>query len=144
MPTSSAPELELSLISFAGSGSTATWQGGDKSKRRWREGWGWAIIGGRRLFQTFRSKDAIIRRTAFIRGLFCFGVMVEYDNLVTFELASGLYSWWGKIELARRSVLVLLLFVGMIGRVKRWMSLIAWNLSLKLETMSLCRHDDLV
>ena len=31
----------LSLISFVGSGSTATWQGGDKRKRRWREGWGW-------------------------------------------------------------------------------------------------------
>ena len=41
MSISSAPELELSLISFAGSGSTATWQGGDKRKRRWREGWGW-------------------------------------------------------------------------------------------------------
>ena len=33
MPTSSAPELELSLISFAGSGSTATWQGGDLEKQ---------------------------------------------------------------------------------------------------------------
>ena len=32
--------------------------------------------------------------------------------------------------LARRSVVVLLLFVGTIGRLKRWMSLIAWNLSL--------------
>ena len=46
--------------------------------------------------------------TAFIRGLFCFGVMVECDNLVTFELPRGLY--YGE---------VLLLFVGMTGRVKR-------------------------
>ena len=38
--------------------------------------------GGGRLFQTFRSKEAIIRGTAFIRGLFCFGVMVEYDNFI--------------------------------------------------------------
>ena len=77
MPTSSAPELELSLISFAGSGTTTTWQGGDKSK----------------------------------------------------------------IELARRSVVVLLLFVGMTGRVKRWMSLIAWNLSLNWRP---CRFVDMI
>ena len=44
MPISSAPELELSLISFAGLGSSATRKGGDKRKRRWREGWGLAII----------------------------------------------------------------------------------------------------
>ena len=37
------------------------------------------------------SREAINRRTAFIRGLFSFGVMVEYDNLVTFELPRGLY-----------------------------------------------------
>ena len=30
-------------------------------------------------------------QTAFIRGLFCFGVMVEYDNLLTFELPRGQY-----------------------------------------------------
>ena len=42
-------------------------------------------------FKHNQSKEAIIRGTAFIRGLFCFGVMVEYDNLVTFELVRGLY-----------------------------------------------------
>ena len=31
-------QLELSLISFAGSDSTLTWQGGDKRKRRRQEG----------------------------------------------------------------------------------------------------------
>ena len=51
------------------------------------------------------------REAIILRGLFCLGVMVEYDNLVTL--------WGGKIELARRSVVVLLLFVGKIGRVKR-------------------------
>ena len=30
----------MSLVSFAGSNSTSTRQGGDKRKRRWREGWG--------------------------------------------------------------------------------------------------------
>ena len=37
-------QLELSLISFAGSESSSTWQGGDKKKRRWREGWGVIIL----------------------------------------------------------------------------------------------------
>ena len=32
--------LELSLISFSGSDSTLTWQGGDKRNRRRQEGWG--------------------------------------------------------------------------------------------------------
>ena len=36
------------------------------------------------------SRKAINRGTTFIRGLFCFGVMVEYDNPVTFELPRGL------------------------------------------------------
>ena len=36
------------------------------------------------------SREAINRRTAFIRGMFYFGVMVEYDNLLAFELARGL------------------------------------------------------
>ena len=26
-------------------------RGGDKRKRRWREGWGWAIIRGKRLIE---------------------------------------------------------------------------------------------
>ena len=47
---SSASEFEWSLISFAGSDSALTWRGGDKRKRRWREGWEGAIVQGRRLF----------------------------------------------------------------------------------------------
>ena len=38
MSISSASELELSLISFAGSDSTSTWHGGDKRKRRSKRG----------------------------------------------------------------------------------------------------------
>ena len=34
--------------------------------------------------------EAINRGTTFIRRLFCFGVMVEYDNPVTSELPRGL------------------------------------------------------
>ena len=37
------------------------------------------------------SREAIYQGTAIVRGLFCLGVMVEYDNLVTFELPRGLY-----------------------------------------------------
>ena len=69
------------------------------------------------------------------------GVLVEYDNAVTFELPFWAMLWWGKIELARKSVVVLLLFVGMIGRLKCWVSVIAWNLSLKLEK---CRSVDMM
>ena len=36
------------------------------------------------------SREAIYRGTAIVRGLFCFGVMVEYDNPVTSELPRGL------------------------------------------------------
>ena len=57
-----------SLISFAGSDSTSTWQGGDKRKRRWRDRWGW------QLFSIFPSKggnysrEVINQGTAIIRG----------------------------------------------------------------------------
>ena len=70
---SSASELELSLISFAGSDCTSTWQRGDNRKRRWWEGEG-AIIWERWLFQIFPSKgddywrEVINRGTAIIRG----------------------------------------------------------------------------
>ena len=47
MSITSVSELELSLISFSGSDSTLTWQGGDKRNRRRQEGWG----GGWRLFE---------------------------------------------------------------------------------------------
>ena len=40
MSITSVSELELSLISFSGSDSTLTWQGGDKRNRRRQEGWG--------------------------------------------------------------------------------------------------------
>ena len=53
MSISSASELELSLISFAGSDSTLTWQGWGKQKRRRQEGWGWggASIQGKQLIE---------------------------------------------------------------------------------------------
>ena len=50
MSITSVSELELSLISFSGSDSTLTWQGGDKRNRRRQEGCGVAIIRGRLLF----------------------------------------------------------------------------------------------
>ena len=49
-------------------------------------------------------KEAITRGTAFIRGLFCFGVMVAYDNLLTFELARGLYSGAPNVNFRKISV----------------------------------------
>ena len=64
MSISSASELELSLISLAGSDSTLTEQEGDKRKRKWREGWGGGGVGdysreaikneGRLLFEEIR------------------------------------------------------------------------------------------
>ena len=52
MSISSASELELSLIRFAGSDSTSTWQGGDiKEKEKKARGMGGgAIFQGWRLF----------------------------------------------------------------------------------------------
>ena len=40
MSITSVSELELSLISFSGSDSPLTWQGGDKRNRRRQEGLG--------------------------------------------------------------------------------------------------------
>ena len=60
-------QLELSLISFAGSDSTLTWKGGDKRKRRRQEGWG----GGGRLFEGgdyfkyFRLNSKLLRGILF-------------------------------------------------------------------------------
>ena len=62
-------QLELSLISFAGSDSTSTWQEGDKRKRRWWDGWGWEIIWGRRLFSIFLSKGGNFSREAINQGM---------------------------------------------------------------------------
>ena len=58
MSISFVSELFLSLISFARSESTSTWQGGCKTKKRWREGWG----GGRFL------EEAIMLNTSFWGG----------------------------------------------------------------------------
>ena len=58
MSVSLASELYLSLISFAGSDCTSTWQRGCKRKKRWREGWG-----GGRLFE-----EAIMLNTSFWGG----------------------------------------------------------------------------
>ena len=69
MSISSASELELSLISFAGSDSTLTCQGADKRKRRRQEGWreGRFFMGGD-YFKYFRLKGTINRGTAIIQG----------------------------------------------------------------------------
>ena len=57
---SSAPELESFCRSLAHQiDSTLALQGGEKRKRRWREGWGGGggtIIGERRLFYIFPAK----------------------------------------------------------------------------------------
>ena len=83
MSVSLASELYLSLISFAGSDSTSTWQGGCKRKKRWREGWGGEAImlntsfwGGDYLWS-----EVINRGMAIIWGNRVF--MVQNKNLIT-------------------------------------------------------------
>ena len=69
MSISSASELQLSLISFAGSDSTLTWQGGDKRNRRRQEGWGEGqLLKGGDYFKFSRLKGTINRGTAIIPG----------------------------------------------------------------------------
>ena len=59
----------MSLVSFAGSNSTSTRQGGDKRKRRWREGWGGGrLFKGGDYFEYFHQRGTITRGTAIIRG----------------------------------------------------------------------------
>ena len=54
-------ELELSLISFAGSDSTLTWQGVDKRKRGSQEGWGEGqLLKGGDYFKFFRLRGRLI------------------------------------------------------------------------------------
>ena len=59
--------LELSLISFSGSDSTLTWQGGDKRNRRRQEGWGggWRLFEGGDYFKYFRLKGGNLVPRAF-------------------------------------------------------------------------------
>ena len=104
-------------ISFAWSGSTATWKGGDKKRED-----------GERVGVGDYSREAIYGGTAIIRGLFCgrHGWVWQSCHI---WIAQRAMSWWAKIELPRWSVVVLLWFEGIIGKVKRWMSLIAWYLS---------------
>ena len=92
MSITSVSELELSLISFSGSDSTLTWQGGDKRNRRRQEGWGGgvAIIRGRRLFLIFLSeggdysREEINRGTTIIQGyVVCSDVVL--GGLFTFQ-----------------------------------------------------------
>ena len=61
----SASDLDLSLISFGGSDSTLTWQGGDKIKRRRQEGSGG---GGGDYFKYIFPKGVIIRGRQLIKG----------------------------------------------------------------------------
>ena len=62
------------MIGFTGSESTSTSQGGDKRKRKWREGWGGEGAGGDYLGEaiisniSIKAKGAINRGTAIIRG----------------------------------------------------------------------------
>ena len=91
MSITSVSELELSLISFSGSDSTLTWQGGDKRNRRRQEGWGGvAIIRERRLFLIFLSergdysREEINRGTTIIQGyVVCSDVVL--GGLFTFQ-----------------------------------------------------------
>ena len=60
-----ASEIELSLISFAGSDFTLTWQGVDKRTTKKAKvvvvGGGGALFEGSGYFKYFRLKEAIIR-----------------------------------------------------------------------------------
>ena len=78
MSISSASELELVLIDQAP--PQLERGGGGIKKQKMARG---VEVGD-------YSREAIYRGTAIIRGLFCFGVMVEYDNPVTSELPRGL------------------------------------------------------
>ena len=149
MSISSVPELESPQISFAGSGSTATWQGGDKSKRSRREGWGWAIIRGD-YFKHFGLRGRLFE------GRLLFGDCFVSESWLSMIILShsncpGDYVMVRKDRAGSRIgcgvaiiLYCILLFCYLIGKLKRWMSLIAWNLSISLHTMSVCRHDDLV
>ena len=74
MSITSLSELELSLISFSGSDSTLTWQGGDKRNRRRQEGWGggWRLFEEGDYFKHFCLKGAIIRGRRLIEGRLLF------------------------------------------------------------------------
>ena len=74
MSITSVSELELSLISFSGSDSTLTWQGGDKRNRRRQEGWGggWRLFEGGDFLKYFRLKEAIIQGRRLIEGRLLF------------------------------------------------------------------------
>ena len=71
----------MSLISFAESHCTSTWQGEDKRKRRWQEGWEWGDY----------SREAIIKSIP-IRGgwLFKGGRLIEgrllFEEVRYFEI----------------------------------------------------------
>ena len=75
MSITSVSELELSLISFSGSDSPLTWQGGDKRNRRRQEGLGgggWRLFEGGDYFKYFCLKGAIIRGRRLIEGRLLF------------------------------------------------------------------------
>ena len=74
MSITSVSKPELSLISFSGSDSTLTWQGGDKRNRRRQEGWGggWRLFEGGDYFKHFRLKEAIIQGRRLIEGRLLF------------------------------------------------------------------------
>ena len=67
MSISSASELESSLMGCAASDSSLTWQGGDKRKRRRREGWG-RLFGGGDNFKYLCLRGAIFRGRRLTEG----------------------------------------------------------------------------
>lgn len=87
MSVSLESELYLSLISFAGSDSTSTWQGGCKRKKRWREGWGGQLFEEAIMLNTsfwgvdYLRSEVINRGIAIIWGDRVF--MVQNKSLIT-------------------------------------------------------------
>ena len=87
MSVSLASELYLSLISFAGSDCTSTWQRGCKRKKRWREGWGERLFEEAIMLNTsfwggdYLWSEVINRGMAIIWGNRVF--MVQNKNLIT-------------------------------------------------------------
>ena len=75
----SASELESSLMSFAISDSTSTWQGGDTRKRKLREEWGGE---GRRLFEGGNYSRKYILIVANI--LYCLNLQLKQTFSISF------------------------------------------------------------
>ena len=84
----------MSLISFGGSDSTLTWQGGDKRKRRRQEGFGG---GGGNYFKYIFLKGVIIRGRQLIKGLIQ-GNTVIFDRVSPHFCSHTNYSFFCQIR----------------------------------------------